>query len=118
MKAKNFVISVVILLMGFPHAASAAISATSGTVEELLSSDSLFGECMARVQGYRPPSDCSPVWVSVDCAGDFNSKESSRRMFEVFQMALALEKPVDVFVEDTQRHNGWCVVKRVDVRND
>lgn len=118
MKLKKFGAASMFLLIGVPHAAFAAISVSSGTVEELLSSENLFGNCMARVAGYSPPSDCSPVWASVDCSGDFNSKDNSRRMYETLQMAMALEKPVDLFVDDTERHNGWCVVKRVDIRNN
>ena len=32
-------------------------------------------------------------------------------------MAVALEKEVVVFYEPTQRHNGYCVVKRIDLLN-
>ena len=89
-----------------------------GSVEEILSSEEFFGNCMVRIVPYSAPANCKDSWVSFDCSGDFNSKENSRRMFEVAQMAMALGKPVDVFVEDTERHNGWCTAKRIDIRNN
>ena len=60
---------------------------------------------------------CKPTFLSLDCKGTYISKEDSRRFYELAQMAFALEKPITVFYEPTERHNGYCVIKRADLVN-
>lgn len=74
-----------------------------------------FGKCMVAFSNLEAQAGCKPTFLSLDCAGTYSSKEDSRRFLELAQMAFALEKPITVFYEPTERHNGYCVVKRADL---
>jgi hypothetical protein len=90
----------------------------NGKVQEILISDQYFGNCMVRIADYNPPSSCLATWITLDCQGTYNSKENSRRMLESIQMAFALDSDVRINITDQQKHNGWCVAKRVDLRKE
>ena len=92
-------------------------SASNIGITRLLTDGEAFGHCMAMFGKLRTASGCKNNWLSFDCAGQFVSKEAARRHYEVAQMAIALEKEVVVFYEPTERHNGYCVVKRIDLLN-
>lgn len=76
----------------------------------------LFGTCMAQFD--TDPSiaglDC-PVWGTFSCSGELSSKDTAYRLYDMAQMAFALDKPVLVWLNDQKKHNGYCFVERLDV---
>jgi len=87
----------------------------SGKILNTLSESSVYGKCMVYSESFNPRIACPAGWVSLDCSGDFNSKEDSRRMWDSAQLAYAMDLTVEVTLVDTQKHNGYCVAKRLNV---
>ena len=108
--------ALMVFLFGVASASQGAIVAQSGlTVERMLTDNVNFGGCMAKITNYDNPAGCSAGWVTFDCEGIYSSKEAGRRAFEIAQMAYALDKTVYIVVESTQKINGYCAVKRIDL---
>ena len=103
------------LFLFFLSSQSLAVEKVQGKVIKLLTHESAFGQCMAQITGYAGSADCKGDWISFDCGGDFNDKSAARNFYELAQMSLALEKQITAFVEPTERHSGFCVVKRLDL---
>lgn len=83
----------------------------------ILVADNQFGGCMVQItvdpQSVLP--NCGSAWVTLSCDGTFVPKDVSSRMLEQAQLAFALDKHITVFVDDSRRHNGYCLAHRVDV---
>ena len=88
-----------------------------GTVQNIFTDTTNYGRCMIMVPEYSSTISCPSQWVSLGCAGDYHSKEDARRMWDVVQMAAALEQPIGFTVVDTEKYNGYCVVKNVGIYN-
>ena len=59
--------------------------------------------------------DCPKKSVSFSCSGVFTEKDVAYRMFDQAQMAFALERKVQIYVDDTKKHNGYCYGNRIEV---
>ena len=115
----RFVAVVLVLLAGLNEQANAGTFNTGWKeIKEILLQDNAFGGCSVRPEGYSGTGSCKTNYVSLDCNGDFISKEAARRHYEAVQLAIALDKKVLLFVNDKQKHNGYCVAFRVRVLND
>ena len=53
--------------------------------------------------------------VSFSCSGVFTEKDIAYRMFDQAQMAFAMERQVEIYVDDTKKHNGYCYGNRINV---
>ena len=103
-----------LLLAGTAYGATGNITTN---LNRLLSHETAFGGCMARLD-VRPNStglDCKGFFVSFDCTGDFASSSAARRNYELAQIALIANATVTVFLDDTRKHNGYCYVSRIDL---
>ena len=92
----------------------AAVEAHTTTIQRLLSDTENFGYCMAYTN-VTPSIDCRSKWFSMDCKGDFHSKETSRLLLDFAQLAYAMESRVRIVINDQKMHNGYCVIDRLDV---
>lgn len=92
----------------------AATEAFVTSVTRLLVDDARFGNCMVYAK-VTPTIDCPSNYFSMDCSGDFSSKEVTRRLWDAAQLAYALESRIVLYANDQRKHNGYCVVTRVDV---
>ena len=108
-------VRLILIFFAFQASSAFALERVRGEISRILTTEQLFGGCMAEVRGYSGSASCKGGWVTFDCSGDFNDKSASRNMLETAQMAFALELPGDFWVEPGQTHNGYCVVKRVDL---
>ncbi|CAM5217490.1 hypothetical protein [Alishewanella longhuensis] len=82
-----------------------------------ITNDGRLGGCAVRLAtntSTHAPGCANSGWVSFSCDGEFNDPDKASQMFESVQMAGVLKKNVRVYLENNQRHNGLCVVKRVD----
>ncbi len=87
-------------------------------VIQLLTHDTDFGGCMARLkQGFSDVSggQCG-VWVSFSCTNELLSENQSRTMWDAVQVAYVADKSVRIQVDSNKKHNGHCVAKRVDIQ--
>lgn len=88
----------------------------------LVSGDNTFGGCMAGLNvpvntATNSPNspNCPDTWVSFSCVGTYASREQAFHMLDQAQLALALNKKVNVLVDDTKKHNGYCFAARITV---
>ena len=107
----------VVLLM-LPLAAVATTVDFKAKITRTLASDeNVYGGCMVLLNK-SPVSeglDCAGSWVTFSCGGEHLSKSSALRMFDSAQMAFLMDRTVLVRVDDTRKHNGRCLVTRIDV---
>ena len=117
---KRLLIISLIAMLGFTSLAQAATATIPAKVKTLLAADGgRWGECMAlldvSVQSYLPTCPAGN-WVTFSCSGVFTTKDVANRMFDLAQMAKALNRPVSVYVDDSKKHNGYCYVNRIHLR--
>lgn len=109
-------IAVVTASVSVPALADRAVLATN--ITRTVTDNDNFGNCLAQistsVRAQLP--QCSDGWVSFSCSGDFNKQEVAQSMFDTATAALLLSRRVNITVESNERHNGYCVVKRIDLR--
>lgn len=109
-------------LVGSPMTALAATATLDAKVTRTLAADDeRFGGCMAwlSVSPFAEGLDCnSGNWVTFSCTGQHHSKSSGLRMYDSAQLAFTIDRTVRVTVDDTRKHNGWCLVERIDVLSE
>jgi len=106
-----------LLLCVLTTQASAATGSLFSKVNRVVSDNQYYGGCMALL-AVAPSTlglDCSGKFVVFSCSGDFATKDQAKRNFELAQMAMLLDTQIQVVVDDTRKHNGYCFVKRVDL---
>jgi len=124
MKTKLFPFALFALVVGAALPVSSIWAATGtlqSTVTRTLVSSAHFGGCMASfaslVSSASPPVNCPGYSVSFSCTGTYVAKDLAFAMLDQAQLAVALNKPVSVTIDDTLKHNGQCVATRIDVIN-
>ncbi|MGR9115748.1 MAG: hypothetical protein ACU85E_08275 [Gammaproteobacteria bacterium] len=104
-----------LLLLGLSITAQAGQFWVTGNVLRTLSDGFNYGGCMIYLS--TPINNGCPAsgWVSLDCNGGYN--RAGERNYASALMAFSLNKTVSVLVDNTQKYNGYCVVRRMDVIN-
>ena len=105
------------LLLSTAISAQADLATIHAKPVRFLVADNQFGGCMVQLS-VDPQSalpNCSSAWVTFSCDGTFLPKDVSSRMLEQTQLAFALDKNITAFVDDSRRHNGYCLAHRVDL---
>jgi hypothetical protein len=106
------------LLIASSQVWSATAAITGAKISYLLNDSANYGYCMARLTinpstvGLNCPAD---ALVSLDCEGNFASKAATNNLFSAAQLAFVTGKSVRVTINDSQKINGFCVAKRLDV---
>jgi hypothetical protein len=115
-------LAAVLLLASFAMPTLADIAFVRGaTIERTMVIEGSFGGCMVLLDksiadaGLACPANNN--WVSLDCDGVYVSKVSGQRAFDSAQMALALGKNINIQVDDSKKHNNYCVAVRLDLIN-
>lgn len=114
MKMNNIRLVLAIAMLSWSNISMAAVEAIVTKVDRLLVDTERYGQCMIYTKA-TPTNDCPSNWFSLDCEGSFYSKEKTRRLWDSAQLAYATEARVVVYANDQQKHNGYCVVARLDV---
>ena len=106
-----------VVLVFCSSAAMAATARFDTTVQRVMSDADAFGGCMVYVETRLRDVglDCPSRWVSFSCSGDFASRADANRNFDIAQLALVTGATIRISVDDTQRHNGYCVSRRIDL---
>jgi hypothetical protein len=94
--------------------ASAAGEWVSGNVSYIYTDSALFGNCMVHITGETSLS-CPQGWFSLGCAGDYMSKQVASRNYDMAQMAFVMETPINLWVQDSLKYNGYCVATGIYV---
>jgi hypothetical protein len=105
-------------LVSLTSVSYAATAYVPASVERTLVADrDRWGGCMILIDQQLSDYglDCPSRWISFSCNGTFTTKDVAYRLFDSVQMAVALGKRVQVEVDDTRKHNGYCFGSRVDV---
>ena len=115
---KTLILSIALLALS-NHAYSDTAWVKGATVERVLNQSDAYGGCMLFVDKAIADSilNCPSRWVSLSCDGTFNNRDVAARMYDVGMMAIALDKKVNIRVDDAIKHSGYCVVKRMDLKN-
>ncbi|HEB94600.1 MAG TPA: hypothetical protein ENI94_14330 [Gammaproteobacteria bacterium] len=105
-----------LMVLGAGVASAEMAWISDAKVTTTLSEAGSYGDCMIYVN--KPISDSlsgCPSWVTFSCDGTYNSKDAGQRKFESAQLALALGYRVQLFVDNTKKHNGYCYAQRIDI---
>lgn len=100
-----------------PISVNAATGKFFSNVKRVVSDNDKFGGCMALLT-VAPSSvglECNGKFVSFSCTGDFASKDEAKRNFELTQIAMLVKSRVQIVVDDTKKHNGYCFANRIDL---
>ena len=78
--------------------------------EIIISSDGSYGGCLLHLTKKTEDAlpNCGRSWVSLSYSGDFTSKADARFLLQNAQLAMALDKTVQVRIDDSKKHNGYC----------
>ena len=104
----------VLLAVFWSPTSHTAVEGRSGKVTSIMAHDTLYGNCMIYIAS-TSTIDCPGGWVSLSCSGQLNTRSNAARMLEMAQMAYATNTNVYVNVTDEKKHNGYCVVNRLDI---
>lgn len=82
--------------------------------------NTLYGGCMARISkrdiAAETGLNCPADWVSFSCSGDFLTLADSSRLLNAAQMADALDLSLNIKIDDSRKHNGFCLSTRVQFK--
>ena len=115
MKFNYFTIVSLLSLSIIAPSVNAAPEWVSGKLSQLLNHATFFGHCMVYSASFTPSNGCPAGWVSLDCAGNHLEKSVAGRMWDSVQLAYALDKSVDIYLDDSRRNNGHCIASRLDI---
>jgi hypothetical protein len=93
------------------------------TIEKTVLTKDSFGNCLVLINrdisqlGLNCPVNNGKSYLSFDCEGNFIAKDISSKMFEAAQMAMVLEKNVQIQIDDSLKINGICVAIRIDLNS-
>tara|TARA_E500000178_G_C16694287_1_gene605160 strand:+ start:269 stop:658 length:390 start_codon:yes stop_codon:yes gene_type:complete len=86
-----------------------------------------YGGCMIKLKSAGPnfqtprallPSCPTNNFLTFSCSGVYATKADARLLLQNAQMAFALDKKVQIKVDDSKKHNGYCFSDYLVVFND
>ena len=87
-------------------------------VSQILTWEDKFGQCMIAIDGYSGSSECNGGWATLDCQGSFLPKGVASRNLELAQIALALDSSIYTRIDESRKHNGYCLVYQMQILNE
>ena len=115
---KQFFLLTVTLLMVSVSTSHAATAKIRGLVTKtVIADEGRWGGCMIKMNQTLADAglNCPASWVTFSCSGVYTEKDVAYRMFDQAQMAFALGREVEVYVDDKKKHNDYCYGKRINV---
>ena len=115
---KHIILLLTALSVAYAPSSHTATAKVKGLVTKtLIADEGRWGGCMVRVDTVLADLglDCPSQWVSFSCSGIFTEKDVAYRMFDQAQMAFAMERKVEIYVDDTKKHNDYCYGNRINV---
>ena len=86
-----------------------------------------YGGCMVKLKSAGPdfqtprallPSCPTNNFLTFSCSGVYATKADARLLLQNAQMAFALDKKIQIKVDDSKKHNGYCFSDYLVVFND
>lgn len=112
MSLVRFVVVFVIVLTA-PLVESATDNAFGSAIRLLAGEDDQFGGCMVEVEPIPASLNCPGAggrgWLTLDCNGTYGSKSAASNRLSAATLALVTKGTVQYFVDDTRKHNGFCM---------
>ena len=115
---KHIILLLTALCVAYVPASYAATVKVKGSIQKTTVADEgRWGGCLAQLDKDLADSglDCPGKWVTFSCSGAYTEKDVAYRMFDQAQMAFALGKKVEVYVDDTKTHNEYCYANQIRV---
>ena len=107
--------SILLLLMFFISMnASATLFWATGKIDRTLA-DTSYGGCMVHLDVIIANGCPANGWVSLDCKNTYYPAGEGDRKFNTALAAAIAGKTVSVYINNTQKHDGYCVAKRIDI---
>jgi len=117
MKLKSIkVIGVSLLVLGLSASVVAKDFSRTGTIKRVLVDSKIYGGCMIQISANIGNGCPNGGWVSLDCTNTFYSATDSKNKYALALTAFSLDKQVTVVVDNTKKHNAFCVARRVDMK--
>ena len=115
---KKLILCTVLLALS-SHAYSDRAWFNGASIARILNQTNAFGECMVFIDEVLADEglNCKSSWVALSCDGTFNNRDVAARMYDAAMMAMAMEKKVNILVDDSKKQNDYCVAKRIDLLN-
>jgi hypothetical protein len=116
---KRIILLLTALCLAYVPASYADTVKVKGLVTKTTVADEgRWGGCMAQLDQALADSglNCQSKWVTFSCSGVYTEKDVAYRMFDQAQMALALGRKVEVYVDDTKKHNEYCYANQITVK--
>lgn len=110
------IIGVMTCLCVSPAVADTAVVARAFVERTLVSDGSRWGGCMVLLS--KDPADLLPAcgrWLTFSCDGTYTDPVRAYRMLDQAQLAVATGMAVNVTVDESKKHNGYCFASRIDV---
>ena len=119
-KLKKYGAGLIISSVVFATSAEATGFWLTGKITRTLTDSIYYSGCMVLMNtpvgngGNLCPTN---GWVSLDCKALFNGNdvEGGMRMFSTATSAAMAGKTVSLYINDSNRVNGYCVASRIDV---
>lgn len=88
------------------------------TAERVLIDSQRYGGCMLRTDKTLADYglNCPSRWVAFSCDGTFASRDIAFRQLDQAQIALTLGKKINLVVDDSKKHNGYCFASRTNLK--
>lgn len=92
---------------------------STNTVVDSKTDKLMWGGCLALLSA--SPSDygldcpSGANFVTFDCIGEFSAKSDALRLYDAAQLGYVTKKRVNIWVDDTRKHNGYCLATRIDI---
>ncbi len=102
------------ILMAVPTTVTAEEFWKSGTVSRVLVDAKYYGKCMINLP-FDEYAGCKGGWISLDCQGEYLEKGDGDRMLNLALIAQTMEKKVSVKIDNSKKHNDYCIAVRFDI---
>lgn len=116
----GLVVTAIVAIIGSSEVLSATGTLSDVKVIELITTETTYGGCMAKVS--KPISDtvdnCPGSWVTFSCDGSLgNSVPRASAIWESAQLAYALDKTVRVRIDNSKKLDGYCYSDYIRIEN-
>jgi len=116
MKLKSIkIIGISLLALGLSSSVFATDFSRTGTVKRMLIDSKIYGGCMIQITANIGNGCPNGGWVSLDCNNTYYSATDSKNKYATALTAFALDKTVSLTIDNTKKHNGFCVARRVGI---
>ena len=112
---KNMIKGLVLAtLLTLPTISMATDFWKSGTINRVLVHTGAYGKCMLNISVILG-NGCPSSWISLDCEGKYTDKGDGDRLLQVALIAQTMNKKISVQVDNSKKHNGYCIARRIDI---